>query len=478
MPSVYRPFKLIICLLAVAVAGGLVSVELTAQSVTETKIRLMADALRARDSGDLELAQRNLLELSEMVPDDPAVKRLLKDIKEDLAAEDARLNPQPVNKPRAASAEQIHTAPAATDPFEPLPLLPDSAAELGALKAEIEAAAAEEENRQLGLIAAARAQAYDAERLAEAGRFDAAIARLDGAVWSMPQNPLTSPVIAELSAQRDDVVKAQVLAKRVAQVERAPATVAVRTAPVDDPIDDLWGDARADYLAGRLERSRDGLTEVLALDPSNRAARRLINQIVDELRTNPDAWRQQTRRSLISEVEQAWRRPGTAAPPSEETGYGAAGRNPLLEKLDAIEIPTVSFNAVELQRVVSTLSDLSREFDDGNGARKGVNIIVIDPLDRRPAVSLTLRELSLKRVLDFITDSIGYQYEVQADAIVMRPGGGDLHLGHRVFPHYPIHGHSDDRHRWWFGVRWFSGSGERSVFARASGDGECAGWWQ
>ena len=423
MPSVYRPFKLIICLLAVAVAGGLVSVELTAQSVTETKIRLMADALRARDSGDLELAQRNLLELSEMVPDDPAVKRLLKDIKEDLAAEDARLNPQPVNKPRAASAEQIHTAPAATDPFEPLPLLPDSAAELGALEAEIEAAAAEEENRQLGLIAAARAQAYDAERLAEAGRFDAAIARLDGAVWSMPQNPLTSPVIAELSAQRDDVVKAQVLAKRVAQVERAPATVAVSTAPVDDPIDDLWGDARADYLAGRLERSRDGLTEVLALDPSNRAARRLINQIVDELRTNPDAWRQQTRRSLISEVEQAWRRPGTAAPPSEETGYGAAGRNPLLEKLDAIEIPTVSFNAVELQRVVSTLSDLSREFDDGNGARKGVNIIVIDPLDRRPAVSLTLRELSLKRVLDFITDSIGYQYEVQADAIVMRPGG-------------------------------------------------------
>lgn len=331
-------------------------------------------------------AQRNLLELSEMVPDDPAVKRLLKDIEEDLAAEDARLNSQPVNKPRAASAEQIHTVPAATDPFEPLPLLPDSAAELGALEAEIEAAAAEEENRQLGLIAAARAQAYDPERLAEAGRFDAAIARLDGAVWSMPQNPLTSPVIAELSAQRDDVVKAQVLAKRVAQVERAPATVAVSTAPVDDPIDDLWGDARADYLAGRLERSRDGLTEVLALDPSNRAARRLINQIVDELRTNPDAWRQQTRRSLISEVEQAWRRPGTAAPPSEETGYGAAGRNLLLEKLDAIEIPTVSFNAVELQRVVSTLSDLSREFDDGNGARKGVNIIVIDPFDRHGGI--------------------------------------------------------------------------------------------
>ncbi|MDB4384615.1 hypothetical protein N9Z12_01050 [Opitutaceae bacterium] len=105
-----------------------------------------------------------------------------------------------------------------------------------------------------------------------------------------------------------------------------------------------------------------------------------------------------------------------------------------MAKLDAIEIPTVSFNSVELQRVVSTLSDLSREFDDGNGARKGVNIIVIDPLDRRPTVSLTLRELSLKRVLDFITDSIGYQYEVQADAIVMRPGGETSTLDTEFFP--------------------------------------------
>jgi len=73
MPSVYRPFKLIICLLAVAVAGGLVSVELPARCVTETKIRLMADALRARDSGDLGFAQRNLFELPEMVLGDPAV---------------------------------------------------------------------------------------------------------------------------------------------------------------------------------------------------------------------------------------------------------------------------------------------------------------------------------------------------------------------------------------------------------------------
>lgn len=434
MSSLSRLFRLSYCLLFLATVGGVVSPNISAQSATETKIRLMADALRARDSGDYELAQRNLLKLSEIAPEDPAVKRLLKDVQADLAEEQARLNP-PAPAPSRAPTQSPAKTPVPADPFEPLPSLPDPMIEIAAMEAEIEAAAAAEETRQLELIAAAREQAYEAEKLIETGRFDAAIAQLDGAIWSMPENPLTAPVIAELTAQRADVVTAQEMARRLAQVERAPVTVAVSTpmrAP--DPTIEMWADARAAYGAGRLETTQEILADLLALDPSHRSARRLSGQITDELRSNPEAWRQQTRSSLISEVEQAWRRPGTAAPPSEESGYGPAGRNPLLEKLDQIQIPSVSFSSVELQRVVSTLSDLSREFDSGGGQRRGVNIIVIDPQDRRPTVSLTLRDLSLKRVLDFITDSIGYQYEVQADAIVMRPGGETSTLDTEFFP--------------------------------------------
>lgn len=433
MRFISRLFRLSYCLLFLVTIGGVVSPTASAQSATETKIRLMADALRARDSGDYELAQRNLLKLTELAPEDPAVKRLLNDVQEDLAAEEVRLNPPATVQSSGATQSPAKTR-VSVDPFEPLPPLPDPMAELAAMEAEIDAAASAEETRQLELIAAAREQAYEAEQLIEAGRFNAAIAQLDGAIWSMPENPLTSPVIAELSAQRADVVVAQELAKRVAQIERAPVTVAVSTPRAPDPTIELWADARTAYRTGRIEDAQDVLTELLALDPGHQAARRLVNQIVDDIRSNPEAWRQQTRRSLISEVEQAWRRPGTAAPPSEESGYGAAGRNPLLDKLDQIEIPSVSFSSVELQRVVSTLSDLSREFDNEGGQRRGVNIIVIDPMDRRPTVSLTLRDLSLKRVLDFITDSIGYQYEVQADAIVMRPGGETSTLDTEFFP--------------------------------------------
>ena len=106
----------------------------------------------------------------------------------------------------------------------------------------------------------------------------------------------------------------------------------------------------------------------------------------------------------------------------------------LAQKLDTIQIPSVSFSAVDLTRVVTTLSDLSAEFDGSGGSSKGVNIVVIDPQNGNPAVSLTLRNLSLKRILDVITDSVGYQYEVQSDLIVVRPGGETTTLDTSFFP--------------------------------------------
>jgi general secretion pathway protein D len=49
-------------------------------------------------------------------------------------------------------------------------------------------------------------------------------------------------------------------------------------------------------------------------------------------------------------------------------------------------------------------------------------------------VNITLRNLSLKRILDFIVDSVGFQYEIQDDAVVLRPGGERRNLITEVFP--------------------------------------------
>jgi general secretion pathway protein D len=83
---------------------------------------------------------------------------------------------------------------------------------------------------------------------------------------------------------------------------------------------------------------------------------------------------------------------------------------------------------------VHTLGVISEEFDQTGLAPRGVNIVLIDPAGANPAVNLTLRNLPLKRVLDFIVDSVGYQYEVQADAVVVRAGGEKSALDTQFFP--------------------------------------------
>lgn len=438
-------------IIALALIGGLAVAMLTeplpAQSVTETKIRLMADALRARDSGDLELAERNLQELVKLAPDDPSVQRLLNNVQESLAEERERLG---MDEAPATSATTAEPAPMpATDPFAPAPAAPEEAPDqafgVAALEAEIEAAAAAEEARQLDLITEARAQGFEAESLADQGRYDAAIARLDSAIWSMPENPMTAPVIAELKAQRAETNRAREIARAeeaatasappppVVQRSQTIASASTYQEPVSE-VDALWSRARAAYSSGYWEEAREAVEEILMIDPDHNAANRLAQRIDEEMEADPLLWRRETRRSLIAEVEQSWRRPQAAVAAADDDGLGDTGRNPLQQKLEAIQIPSVSFSSVDLQRVVSTLSDLSREFDDGQGARRGVNILVIDPQSRSPSVSLTLRDLSLKRVLDFITDSVGYQYEVQDDAVVLRPGGETSTLDTEFFP--------------------------------------------
>ncbi|HSH95866.1 MAG TPA: hypothetical protein VK968_17100, partial [Roseimicrobium sp.] len=105
----------------------------------------------------------------------------------------------------------------------------------------------------------------------------------------------------------------------------------------------------------------------------------------------------------------------------------------LAKKLGSIVIPSVNFQGVELSRVVATLSAISEEYDKSEGT-KGVNIVVLDASNKNPQISITLRNLSLKRILDLITDSVGYQYEVQADTIVVRPGGENSQLENAFFP--------------------------------------------
>ena len=70
------PVSLSVALAAALCCSAPLARDVRAQTPTDTKIRLMAEALRARDAGDLTAAQAALTRLAALSPDDRAVQRL------------------------------------------------------------------------------------------------------------------------------------------------------------------------------------------------------------------------------------------------------------------------------------------------------------------------------------------------------------------------------------------------------------------
>jgi general secretion pathway protein D len=223
----------------------------------------------------------------------------------------------------------------------------------------------------------------------------------------------------------------------------APAIAAAQSAG-DEKVQ-LLADALRARDSGDVAAARARLQDIIALDPADRTARELLAELdqpkepsikvagalVGDVSTG-GVQRARTTDEMIAEVDQAWRRgPGMVGGPA---GAGDAARgSPLAGKLDGIVIPEVNFSGMQLGRVVNTLSVISAEFDRTGVQPAGVNIVLLDPAATNPAVNLTLRNLPLRRVLDFITAAVGYQYEVQADAVVVRPAGDQAALDTRFF---------------------------------------------
>src|SRR3954469_25151079 len=93
---------LAVALVAIAVPAG----SAVAQSQTDVKIRLMSEALRARDARDYDTAQKALDQLAALTPNDPSVQRLRAELD---ALRTAAANPAP-----ASTAPAPPTAPASS----------------------------------------------------------------------------------------------------------------------------------------------------------------------------------------------------------------------------------------------------------------------------------------------------------------------------------------------------------------------------
>ena len=346
-------------------------------------------------------------------------------------------------------------------------------AQTASAEAEADALVAAESARINAALANTKTQRATARTQAGSGQFAEALATLEAAQAVLPSNALTQKTIAELKRDQASVLIDQAQAQitrgdttgaraslaratdlepgntRVAalsrKVESAETAVVRKSAsPASSGVDaaflaeraatnELIAKGRAQYVAGDIDGAQGTFRTVEAQSPDNTVAKGFLLRIAQEKAETGALNREKTRTQLLEEVAKGWQRPGIYQERTRDDA-AAAATAPLQKKLTDIVLPNVSFTRAEIGQVVAALSAASEEYDTTGIGNKGANIVLIDPSNKTPTVTLTLRNASLKRILDFVTESAGYQYEVQADAVVVRPGGETSNLETAFFP--------------------------------------------
>jgi general secretion pathway protein D len=346
-------------------------------------------------------------------------------------------------------------------------------AQTASAEAEADALVAAESARIKTALANATTQRATARTQVASGQYAEALATLQVAQAELPTNALTQKTIAELKRDQAaillDQAQAQLaqadatgaraslaratelepgntrLASLNRQLERADSSAARPStssaiAGVDASFlaeraatNDLIAKGRAQYVAGDIDGAQSTFRAVEAQSPDNTVAKGFLLRIAQEKAETGALNREKTRTQLLEEVAKGWQRPGIYQERTRDDAATAATA-PLQKKLNDIVLPNVSFTRAEIGQVVAALSAASEEYDTTGIGNKGANIVLIDPSNKTPSVTLTLRNASLKRILDFVTESAGYQYEVQADAVVVRPGGETSNLETAFFP--------------------------------------------
>jgi general secretion pathway protein D len=188
-------------------------------------------------------------------------------------------------------------------------------------------------------------------------------------------------------------------------------------------VEDRLVKARAQILYGDYEGAQSNLRLIEAIDPNNAAAKALQLEILEARSQTEYLDQAKTRSEMLQEVSRAWQRPQVFD--LDDDGGPIVETVGLREKLEAIRVPKVEFNGADLSRVINTLSEYTVIYDNSEDTSKGVNMVLMQGSTPADPVTITLRDFTMDQILDFVTETVGYTWDVENGAVVVRRGDGE-----------------------------------------------------
>ncbi len=252
---------------------------------------------------------------------------------------------------------------------------------------------------------------------------------------------------------------------------------------IDREIEDWLKRGREAYLTGEYERAVLAFESVLARDPENKEAIRMMraaaNRQYDRSTMELDA----TRSRMLAAVRDTWnpRQYGLHEEPIEVDLTGTTTGRPeeerqrqrIMEKMENIRLPEVNFRQANIRDVLNFLHQQSVEFDPApvRAERTGVSIILnLDPGSGRQAatppagrraapptdfftapaadaadgqvgdslITFSALDISLKEALDIVVDVASLKYRIRGNVVMVVPrdaAEGDIE--HRMYDVLP-----------------------------------------
>ena len=188
----------------------------------------------------------------------------------------------------------------------------------------------------------------------------------------------------------------------------------------------LLVEAQGLYDSGRFDESFAKYEAVIRLDRYNVAARRGMEQVNVARSRVADAAYNETRASMITQVDKAWETPvrrvdlGPAAL-IEQPMLTTRGTQSINRKLDEIIIPRINFTEATVREAIEYLKTRSEALDT-DPADRGVNIVLkLDPAAASQTVTLDLANLPLREALAYITNLASLKFKVEPYAVLVVP---------------------------------------------------------
>ncbi len=201
----------------------------------------------------------------------------------------------------------------------------------------------------------------------------------------------------------------------------------------DDKVNELLVKGRARYLYGDYQGALDSYREVLQYQPNNSESKAYQIRIRQMLSENSGQWnRGVTKGKLLELLDETWKLPEVFN--RENVKVDAAnGNDPIVEKMKSIQLPEgFIVRDQPLDRALALLQTSAASYDKD---QKGVNVVLIDPANKNPTVSLQLRNVSVYQALDYICKRVGFSFSVGSGGIIeVREDSGDSLLETEIYP--------------------------------------------